>query len=198
MRLQFTSREAYAERDEPFSLDQIKLAYPGAYLIAEGGGREIGHQGLREILSTVEKSNYSHICCSVGTGTMLRGIANSMLPSQELIGICVLKGMEGMSARMASEFGEWPLLKACSIQHDYHFGGYAKKNEALIQYMNSIYHQTGIPIDFVYTAKLFYAVQDLAKVNHFKSGSRILVIHSGGLQGNLSLPRECLTIKNEP
>ena len=68
-----------------------------------------------------------------------------------------------------------------------HFGGYAKHQPALLQFMNEFYRQTGIPSDFVYTGKLFYAINDLVEKNYFPAGSKLLLIHSGGLQGNESL-----------
>ena len=78
------------------------------------------------------------------------------------------------------------------LNHDYHFGGYAKKTNALISFMNDWYKATGIPTDFVYTGKLFYAVYDLLEQKYFSPESKILIIHSGGLQGNLSLPNGTL------
>ena len=79
-------------------------------------------------------------------------------------------------------------LKKIIFFHDYHFGGYARKTPLLLNYMNALFEETGIPTDFVYTAKLFYAFEDLVAKNYFPPGSRILVVHSGGLQGNASLP----------
>ena len=73
------------------------------------------------------------------------------------------------------------------IIHDYHFGGYAKHKPGLLSFMNEFYRQTGIPSDFVYTGKLFFAVTDLVRNGFFDAGSKLLVIHSGGLQGNASL-----------
>jgi 1-aminocyclopropane-1-carboxylate deaminase len=78
------------------------------------------------------------------------------------------------------------------ILHDYHFGGYAKKTPELISFMNNWFEQTSLPSDFVYTGKLFFAVNELQAGNFFAKGERILVIHSGGLQGNNSLPKGTL------
>jgi 1-aminocyclopropane-1-carboxylate deaminase len=86
----------------------------------------------------------------------------------------------------AEKHGQYSLI--C----DYHFGGYAKRTPELIRFMNEWYTSTGIPSDFVYTGKLFFAAQDLARNNYFPSGSRLLIIHSGGLQGNRSLPKQTL------
>ena len=77
--------------------------------------------------------------------------------------------------------------KDIQLLYDYHFGGYAKNNAELFTFMNELYRQTGIPTDFVYTGKLFFAALDLVKKNHFPKDSKLLIIHSGGLQGNGSL-----------
>ena len=81
-----------------------------------------------------------------------------------------------------------PKKNGWELIHDYHFGGYAKHQPALFGFMNEFYKQTSIPSDFVYTGKLFYAISDLIGKNYFPPGSKLLVIHSGGLQGNISLP----------
>ena len=75
---------------------------------------------------------------------------------------------------------------------NYHFGGYAKYNAALLRFMNDFFKLTNIPTDFVYTGKLAYAIFDLAKKDRFSAGSKILMIHSGGLQGNASLQKGSL------
>jgi len=83
--------------------------------------------------------------------------------------------------------------KNYTIFYDYHFGGYARKTNELIQFMNTVYQQYGLPTDFVYTGKLLLGISDLLQKDYFKSGSRILIVHSGGLQGNRSLPAGTLT-----
>jgi len=174
MELHFIPRDAYAKKDDPASLAGMTKKFPAAYFIPEGGSGEKGIRGSMEILSTIQLQQYTHLACAVGTGTMYRGLVNAAFSGQQVIGIAVLKGMRD-------------LLIDGMISHDYHFGGYAKRTDELIAFMNALYLESGIPVDFVYNAKLFYAVKDLANKNHFPPGSRILIIHSGGLQGNLSL-----------
>src|SRR5205814_9378706 len=124
--------------------------------------------------------------CSVGTGTTLAGISYSLEERQELIGISALKGFNSADAEIKrlvpQENKGWRVL------HDFHFGGFAKYTGELIQFMNELYAEHGIPSDIVYTGKLFYAVKKLCGQDFFPKYSRILVIHSGGLAGNLSLP----------
>jgi len=76
-----------------------------------------------------------------------------------------------------------------SLITDYHFGGYAKKTSELINFMNTFYHQYKIQLDFVYTGKMMFGVFDLISKNHFPEGSKILCLHTGGLQGNNSFEK---------
>lgn len=82
--------------------------------------------------------------------------------------------------------------KNLQLLTDYHFGGYAKKTGALIQFMNKCWQQYHLPLDFVYTAKMFFGIIDRIKDGYFPPGSNILCLHTGGLQGNKSLPLHTL------
>ena len=180
MQLFFISRTAYRNKKIPaiVSIDEY-------YLVNEGGYGETGAKGASTILNYCNKS-FTHYCCAVGTGTMMAGIINAISPGQQVTGISVMKNnfeLEKMVQTLVTENGKtWQLI------HDYNFGGYAKHHSELINFMNEFYQQTSIPTDFVYTAKLFYAISDLIEKDFFQPGSKILLIHSGGLQGNESLP----------
>lgn len=177
MQLEFVNRETYQQKEDPAFLRQLSDRYPGSVIIPEGGAGAPGIAGSREILDAVDRSQYTHILCALGTGTMYQGLSAAALPGQSVIGIAVLKGFPAPSPAGSHR-----------IIPDYHFGGYARQTEALLDFMNTFHQFTGIPSDFVYTAKLFYAALDLIHRNLFPAGSRLLAIHSGGLQGNLSLP----------
>ncbi len=179
MQLRFMSRAEYREKTQ--WLHELSIKFPSSHIIPEGGAGEAGIKGSEEILALADQSKYSHIFCAMGTGTMCLGLARAASAQQYVHGICVLKGFQ--------EFQDAARLR---IHHDYHFGGYAKKTPELIHFMNQLHRQTGIPTDFVYTGKLFYAVADLAGRDYFPAGSRLLLIHSGGLQGNRSLPKGML------
>ena len=184
MQLFFISRTAYRNKEIPASLNTGEY-----YMINEGGYGKTGAEGASTLLDYCKES-YTHYCCAVGTGTMMAGLINAVLPPQQVLGISVMKNNtareEMVSALVNDEKTNWELL------HDYHFGGYAKHQPALFDFMNEFYEQTGIPTDFVYTAKLFYALSDLARKNYFPPGSKLLAIQSGGLQGNISLPEGTL------
>ena len=177
MQLEFISRGTYQQKEDPAFLRQLSDRYPGSIIIPEGGAGASGIAGSREILDTVDRSRYTHILCAVGTATMYQGLVAAALPGQSVIGIAVLKG-----------FPAPPEGQPNRIIPGYHFGGYARQTTALLDFMNEFHQATGIPSDFVYTGKLFYAALDLIRGDLFPARSRLLVIHSGGLQGNRSLP----------
>jgi 1-aminocyclopropane-1-carboxylate deaminase len=185
MQLIFVSREDYAKKKIPDEINRKEN-----YFIKEGGYGTIGINGAATILEFCEKETYTHICCAVGTGTMMAGIIKSTSPQQQVIGISVLKN----NMDLYDEVRSLLTTKATNFQilHDYHFGGYAKHKSALIDFMNTFYQQTNIPSDFVYTGKLFYGITDLIRTDFFSPGSRLLLIHSGGLQGNSSLSNRTL------
>jgi 1-aminocyclopropane-1-carboxylate deaminase len=185
MQLVFVSREDYRQKKIPDFLKDDTY-----YLVDEGGYGIKGAEGASTILEYCHKEDYTHICCAVGTGTMMAGLINECSDHQQVIGISVLKNNHGAATavqRLLSSKGKDPI-----IIHDHHFGGYAKHTPELLQFMNSFYERTAIPTDFVYTAKLCYAITDLISNNYFPSGSRLLIIHSGGLQGNDSLTKGTL------
>lgn len=186
MELNFMPRDIYKRKNEEEVINTITDKWGDIYIIPEGGDGELGRKGAAEILLVADLQKYSHIICAVGTGTTFIGIVNASLPGQEVIGIPVLKGMQNLDKQYTA-FIKDNSKKKYTLFYDYHLGGYAKKTQELLEFMNIIYKQTGIPTDFVYTGKLMYALDDLLRSDHFKPGSHILFIHSGGLQGNNSL-----------
>jgi 1-aminocyclopropane-1-carboxylate deaminase len=193
MHLKFISRSSFQNRKHAGNVLALSREFKNSYLIEEGGFGLPGIQGSGEILELVEKARYSHILCAIGTGTMFLGLANGSDLKQQITGICILKGMPDLMPVYKDWLESPDKMDYCRIHYDYHFGGYAKKNQPLFNFMNRFYADTAIRTDFVYTGKLFYAAIDLVNKKHFPAGSRLLVIHSGGLQGNLSLPEGTLT-----
>ena len=156
------------------------------YFVDEGGYGTLGAQGAATILSNEKINSYSHIICAVGTGTMMAGLINAAKPHQHVIGIPVLKN----EATIRDEINQLiPTHKEqYTLLHDFHLGGYAKTNQAQFDFMNLLWQTDKIPTDIVYTSKLFMAVKSLMNTNYFAPTATILIIHSGGLQGNRSLP----------
>jgi 1-aminocyclopropane-1-carboxylate deaminase/D-cysteine desulfhydrase-like pyridoxal-dependent ACC family enzyme len=180
MQLKFISRDEYKKVSGRFG-ETGKIDFPGHYIIPEGGSGEVGERGASEIMRYADGNNYTHIACAVGTGTTLRGISKSISKDQKLFGVVVLKGW--------NEDGQNGNAK---LLLNYHFGGYAKYDGKLLGFMNEFYQATSIPTDFVYTGKLAFAIFDLIKRDHFNECAKILMIHSGGLQGNRSLQKGSL------
>jgi D-cysteine desulfhydrase len=192
MQLQFIARAAYSNEAEIIPALQIK--YPDYLIVPQGGQSHLGVLGAAEILSLTQIESYSHISCATGTGTMLAGLTHAALPHQQVIGICSLKLPSGENNSLNTFVKPYAAnLKNYTIFYDYHFGGYARKTDELIRFMNAIYLQHDLPTDFVYTGKLLFGVINLVQIGYFQPGSRILVVHSGGLQGNRSLPAGTLT-----
>jgi 1-aminocyclopropane-1-carboxylate deaminase len=174
MELRFVDRADYNKPPEPEA---------GHYYIPAGGYGEPGAKGAGEMLRYADGLPYTHILCASGTGTMLAGLTQAA-PSSRVLGVTVLKHSQ-LGAEAGQLIGSTPL----EMIHDYHFGGYAKKDQALIHFMNQFYTATGVPTDFVYTGKLMFAIRQLIQKQFFPPHSRILAIHSGGLQGNNSLKK---------
>ncbi len=187
MELRFLSRSDYEKKKK--SAFDIGEEQPenGDLLIPEGGASREGVLGATEILTVLPTRSYAYVCCAVGTGTTLAGLINGSAPAQKILGVSVLKGTRGLEPLETSWLADPIVPKRVSMIHEDHFGGYAKTSKRLFEFMNLIFFESGIPTDFVYTGKLFYSIVRLAKENYFPGGSRILVMHTGGVQGNRSL-----------
>lgn len=184
MQLAFIDREMY--RDKELIIRQNND--PQFYWIMEGGYGDLGSKGAAGILKIADIGGYSHILCAVGTGTMLSGLIRASLPGQEVAGISVLKNHFGLEKEVEALLDKDSKSKTFSILHHYHFGGYAKHPPKLIAFMRDTWLQEQLPTDIVYTSKLLFAAKDLIEGNYFPIGTRLLLIHSGGLQGNACLP----------
>lgn len=185
MHLEFFSRDVYREITGKEGYGQIQEQYRDHLLIPEGGFSLRGVRGAREILDFTSQKDYTHICCAIGSATTFAGLLLAAESHIELIGFPVLKNMIDIETKLI-ELGV-PPGKSYKLQPDYHFGGYAKKTDELINFLNKFYSVHTIPLDFVYTGKMMFGINDLIRNNYFPQNSRILAIHTGGLQGNLSL-----------
>jgi 1-aminocyclopropane-1-carboxylate deaminase len=165
---------------------QSSASNTDCYLIDEGGYGIIGAKGAATILTEIDTAHYDTIICAVGTGTMLAGIVNAADPHQKIIGIPVLKNEASIDAEINALLED--KNRPYTLLHQFHQGGYAKTNPMMLDFMNRIWDAEKIPTDIVYTSKLLFGVAQLIKENYFEKNTSILVIHSGGLQGNRSLP----------
>lgn len=177
MKFEFVTREAYRFKTEPDFIANLKNKFGSFYLVPEGGTNGYAVKGCEEIL-TEEDAKFDYVCCAIGTGGTISGIINSALPHQKVLGFPALKGdfLKDEIRKFATN-ENWELIT------DYHFGGYGKVNEELIQFINQFYKQTQVPLDPVYTGKMVFGVIDLIQKDYFPHNTKILLIHTGGLQG---------------
>jgi 1-aminocyclopropane-1-carboxylate deaminase len=192
MQFEFVSRETYRLKTEESFLKQLQQQYGAFYLIPEGGTNTFAIQGCEEIL-TPEDASFDYVACAIGTGGTISGLINSVLPHQKVLGFPALKGdFLQDEIRNFVRQDNWELIT------DYHFGGYGKVTNDLIDWINQFYEQTQIPLDPVYTGKMVFGIVDLITKNYFPENAKILLIHTGGLQGiqgmNLKLKNKGLPI----
>ncbi len=192
MELTFISRQEYEKKEETTWLNRMKAKYGACTLIPEGGFHPLGTQGAALILDLVNLDDFTHICTATGTATTLAGLVLAAKPGQTVIGFPVLKGSTDNKKRIKQLTGIQHELHHLWIMDTYHFGGYAKKSEILLEFMNQCWLKYQLPLDFVYTGKMLYGITDCIEKDLFKKESKILCLHTGGLQGNKSLPLNTL------
>ena len=177
MVFEFVDREIFREKSSSKFIQQLVEKFEDFYLIPEGGTNELAVKGCEEIL-TVTDEKFDYICCAVGTGGTISGLINCSKKSQQVLGFPALKGdfLREDICKFVSK-SNWDLIA------DYHFGGYAKVSEELILFINDFYQKYKVPLDPIYTGKMLFGVMDLINKNYFPENSKILVIHTGGLQG---------------
>lgn len=185
MRLEFISRTQFKSIADESFIAELEKQYGNHILIPEGGFSEKGARGA-SLITQYFKETYSHVCLAVGTATTFAGILSGVGNKSKLIGIDILKNRNDIEERL--QFLKAGAYANYEIVNDYHFGGYAKNTTELLQFMNDFYQKHTIPLDFVYTGKMMFGVYDLLSKNYFPKGSKILCLHTGGLQGNQSLP----------
>lgn len=183
MRLKFISRLQYSRKDEEFFLDRLKAEFGDVFCVPEGGANAHAVKGCSEILDGLEHQ-FDIVCVACGTGTTLAGIVSALGSDQKALGFSALKGGGFLKFEVGKFLAEMIPNSKMQLITDYHFGGYAKINDELLEFAAKFFHETRIPLDLVYTAKLFYGIYDLAEKDYFPQDSRILAVHTGGLQGN--------------
>ena len=177
MQLEFVTREEYRNKESLEFIENLKQKFGNFYLIPEGGTNQLAVKGCEETLNE-DDFIYDYICVCVGTGGTISGIINNSFCHQKILGFPALKGdfLQKDICKFATN-NNWELIT------DYHFGGYGKVSNELIQFMNQFYAETKISLDPIYTGKLVFGVIDLINKNYFPDDSKILLIHTGGLQG---------------
>lgn len=188
MKLIFIPRKEYSEISGMHGAENLPGVPAGSIFIPEGGYHESGAKGASLIMNLPAASDASFIVTALGTGTTTAGLLRKVKAPQRVIAVPVLKNLTDIHRRLLYLNGKPPDEKII-VWDQYHFGGYAKKNEELIRFMNDLYSGYGLPTDFVYTAKMMFAVIDKINSGFFPAGCTILCLHTGGVQGNQSLQK---------
>ncbi|MBI9040510.1 MAG: 1-aminocyclopropane-1-carboxylate deaminase/D-cysteine desulfhydrase [Lutibacter sp.] len=178
MKFHFVSRSTYREKESTSFINNLKAEFGDFYLIPEGGTNNFAVKGCEEILTDKDEI-FNVICSAIGTGGTISGIINASKKHQKVVGFPALKG-----DFLQNEINKYILKKDnWCLNTNYHFGGYAKISEELITFINKFKKETTIPLDPVYTGKMLFGIIDLIKNDYFKKGTKIIAIHTGGLQG---------------
>ena len=181
MQLHFISREKYRLKETEEFIQTFKQTYAESYIIPEGGTNTLAIQGCQEILSQHDLEHYDVICCAVGTGGTITGLIHASSEHQSILGFSALKG-DFLTTEVAlkTDKNNWKITDA------YCCGGYAKTTNELLQFIENFEQDFHIPLEHIYTGKMLMGIFDLIKKEYFAENTRILVIHSGGLQGKLN------------
>lgn len=183
MVLHYIDRTSYREKHLPKVIQPLQEQWGPAYLIPEGGSNSLGVAGCREILDDNEVP-FDVVACACGTGATFAGLADNLPSGTKAVGFPVLKGGEFLREAIGNWLGEtWHEKSSWDLDTSYHFGGYAEYTDELIQFLGDFQRQQGFALDPIYTGKFFYGLFDRIRQGHFAPGTRILAIHTGGLQG---------------
>lgn len=184
MEIHFLSRAEYRKKEEANFQAELARTWPEAFLIPEGGSNWEGVLGSSEIIKELSES-YDYICCAAGTGTTAAGLLSAEKEAKILV-FPALKGAEFLRDDILDK-SKRPEASNLELVLDYHFGGYGKCNDELRKFYQVFKEDFGIELDLVYTAKMMYGIHEMIGKNYFPPASKILVLHTGGTQGNVSL-----------
>lgn len=183
MELIAISREDYRRKMDSLFLDQLTNRFGNFYLIPEGGSNLLALKGCAAITAVDERFDYW--CVSCGTGGTMAGMLCGLTKEHTLLGFPALKGGEFLKNDIRSLLrtakanikADWNLVT------DYHFGGYAKISNDLVQFIGDFNQKYQILLDPIYTGKMLYGIFDLIEKGFFPAESKVLAVHTGGYQG---------------
>lgn len=183
MQLHYVDRAQYRQKDKGPYLDKLKHQFGHVYILPEGGSNALALKGCQEVVDEIDIP-FDVICCASGTGATLAGLISALRPDQTALGFSALKGDNFLADEVNTFLQNKTSDANWRIENRFHFGGYAKINDELIHFMKDFEAEFGVTLDAVYTGKMFYGLFELIRTGTFDSGTTIIAIHSGGLQGN--------------
>ncbi len=184
MTLEPVSRGLYRQKQQAAEIQAIIDKYPCPYVVPEGGANRLGVLGAAKMLDGVEQDNLDVVVVACGTGVTMAGIVSACAPHVKVIGMPALKAENWM----ADEVQGWLNTIGCgnrnwALQCRYHFGGYGKTKPELLAFMHEMEVRYNLMLDPIYTGKAFFGLMQMIEQGEIARGSRVLFIHSGGLQG---------------
>ncbi|MGR9088481.1 MAG: 1-aminocyclopropane-1-carboxylate deaminase/D-cysteine desulfhydrase [Gammaproteobacteria bacterium] len=183
MELRFVSRSEYRLLRHHRAFDSLPGIESGQYWLPEGGAHALALKGVAELIAEIDRP-YDLLCLPCGTGTTLAGCAAAVPAPVHVTGFAALKHADFLTSEvellLSRPYNNW------SINPDYHFGGFARTTKDLLRFIGDFEFNAKIPLEPVYTGKLMYALYDLIAQGRFSPGTRIIAVHTGGLQGNRS------------
>lgn len=198
MQLHLVGRDQYLLKEDAAFIQNLQRLYGPFHLIPEGGNNLLGVMGCKDILQ--QRPFYDYVFCACGTGTTMAGLVAANTGAV-VVGISVLKGRNQLPEAVQrlliqaspnytfQVFGNDILDRDFVNEHcilsTYAYSGYARYDQEVVGVKRHFEEQFGVPLDYVYTAKLMLGVKDLMEQQKIPVGARVLIIHSGGLQGNL-------------
>ncbi len=180
MELRFVSRSEYREKEYGALVRSLLGQIPDASIIPEGGTNHLALKGVGEIPDECADAGFSpdFYIVPAGTGGTTAGL---LLRGCAVISVAVLKN----AGFLTEDIGKWAATGLLDLRLDYHFGGYGRYNQELIDFIAWFEAQHGVPLEQVYTGKMFYGLYDLIKRGYFAKGTSLMAVHTGGLQGKL-------------
>ncbi len=193
MQLNYIDRSQYRNKADAEFLNTLSARHGRFYLLPEGGSNALAGKGCAEIVEEIDQ-DFDYICSACGTGATLAGIISGLKEPQKAIGLAVLKGAGFLRDEIENflQQSEADSPAGWQLNTDYHFGGYAKTTPELWAFIEKFKQDFDIPLDGVYTGKMFYGLFDLIQQGFFPTGSRIIAVHTGGIQGNLGYGKKLL------
>ena len=184
MELHYLDRSTYRDKDSPALHAQLREQFGDFYLIPEGGSNAAAVRGVAELVAEIDV-DFDLICCACGTGGTLAGMASACKPTQQVVGVPVLKGGEFIyrDASGLMQISEAGFRRKAHLVLDAHFGGYARIRPELVDFMREVYTHNGLKLDPVYTAKALYALTQGLSQGRWPGVNRAVFVHTGGLQG---------------
>ncbi|MFN8699344.1 MAG: 1-aminocyclopropane-1-carboxylate deaminase/D-cysteine desulfhydrase [Flavobacteriales bacterium] len=195
MELEFISREMYDLRDSEELKGWIRWRFGNVWIVPEGGSNFLGINGAMEMVPAAIARQYEVIAIACGTGGSVAGLRLSAPSSVDILGVPVLRG-EGYMPRQVRQIlngflgdpeAAAELTSRISFDERWHFGGYAKYDQRLIDFIRRMEMNQGLMLDQVYTAKLLYGIEQRLLSKETYHETNMLVVHTGGLQGRRSL-----------